>query len=215
MKESCTKQKIVEAAVFLFNTKGYNGTTVRDIAGKAKVNAANISYYFSGKQGLLEHLITDFLEGYIGILERAFEMQAILTPKEMLIMVVRDVLRYQSENRQLARFFYREFSLDSMLIREVMTTYFRRERYYLQEMIKKGERQGEFRRVPFSVFMTQLKGMLSAPYLYPQYISEVLHEFPSQTYFTSAYAKEVEKWLEGTLFHSQAALTPPRTLVSF
>ncbi|WP_051317081.1 forespore capture DNA-binding protein RefZ [Ectobacillus panaciterrae] len=196
---TCTKQKIIDAAVFLFNTQGYNGTSVRDIAKKANVNAANISYYFSGKQGLLEHLVTDFLEGYIGILERAFEMQAILSPKEMLLMVVRDILRYQSENRHLTRFFYREISLDSMLIREIMTTYFMREKYYFQTIIQNGIEQGEFRKVLFSVFMSQLKGMLSVPYLYPQYISEVLHVFPSEEYFTRSYAKELECWLEQAL----------------
>jgi AcrR family transcriptional regulator len=196
---TCTKQKIIDAAVFLFNTKGYNGASVRDIAAKAGVNVANISYYFSGKQGLLEYLVTDFLEGYIGILERAFEMQSILSPKEMLLMVVRDILRYQSEKRQLTRFFYREISLDSMLIREVMTTYFMRERYYFLTIIQNGIKQGEFRKVPFSVFMSQLKGMLSTPYLYPQYISEVLHVFASEPYFSRSYAKELEYWLEQTL----------------
>lgn len=45
-----TKQKVIDAAISLFNTKGYDGTSVRDIAKRADVNVANISYYFAGKQ---------------------------------------------------------------------------------------------------------------------------------------------------------------------
>ncbi|MED4214161.1 TetR family transcriptional regulator, partial [Priestia megaterium] len=40
-----TKQKVIDAAISLFNTKGYDGTSVRDIAKRADVNVANISYY--------------------------------------------------------------------------------------------------------------------------------------------------------------------------
>lgn len=49
-----TKEKIFNTAIALFHTKGYKGTTIRAIAASAKVNSANISYYFNGKQGLLE-----------------------------------------------------------------------------------------------------------------------------------------------------------------
>ena len=45
-----SKDAIVEAAISIFNTKGFQGTTIREIAGKAKVNVANISYYFQNKK---------------------------------------------------------------------------------------------------------------------------------------------------------------------
>ena len=41
-----TKQIIVEAALQLFHTNGYDGTSIRDIALKAEINPANIAYYF-------------------------------------------------------------------------------------------------------------------------------------------------------------------------
>lgn len=40
----------------LFAANGYNGTSVRDIATKAKVNVSMISYYFGSKENLLEEL---------------------------------------------------------------------------------------------------------------------------------------------------------------
>ncbi len=40
----------------LFAASGYNGTSVRDIAAKAKVNVSMISYYFGSKENLMEEL---------------------------------------------------------------------------------------------------------------------------------------------------------------
>ncbi|WP_379965393.1 forespore capture DNA-binding protein RefZ [Ectobacillus sp. sgz5001026] len=194
-----TKQKIIDAAVFLFNTQGFDGTSVRDIARKADVNAANISYYFSGKQGLREFLVTNFLESYIRVLEVGFERLSTLPPKETLFAIVDNILLYQSDNRHLSRFFYREISLDSILIREIMTTYFIREKYYFSTIIQSGIEQRQFRKLPFPIFMAQLKGMISVPYLYPQYVSEVLHTFPSERYFVETYRKEVKEWLNKTI----------------
>ena len=48
--------QIMETAEILFAEKGFNGTSVRDIAEKAHVNLAMISYYFGSKDKLLESL---------------------------------------------------------------------------------------------------------------------------------------------------------------
>ena len=207
-----TKQKVIDAAISLFYTKGYDGTSVRDIAKRADVNVANISYYFAGKQGLLEQLITDFLEGYIGIIERSVEQREYFPAKEVMNQIVRGILRYQFEHRELTRFFYRELSLDTTLIREVMTVYFSKERYYIEQIIKQGQMQQEFQKVSFTMFMTQLKGMINMPYLYPQYITEVLHSFPSETFFLEMYTKEVEKWIEQILCVTNTYYPLPRAV---
>ena len=68
-----SKDAIVDAAISLFNAKGFQGTTMRDIAGKAKVNIANISYYFENKSGLLEHCFTDYYERYINEIEKGMD----------------------------------------------------------------------------------------------------------------------------------------------
>ncbi|MED0968658.1 forespore capture DNA-binding protein RefZ [Bacillus paramycoides] len=207
-----TKQKVIDAAISLFNTKGYDGTSVRDIAKRADVNVANISYYFAGKQGLLEQLITDFLEGYIHVIETSFEQREYLSAKDAMVQMVRGILRYQFDNRELTRFFYRELSLDTTLIREVMTVYFSRERYYIEQIIKQGQMKKEFKKVSFTMFMTQLKGMMNMPFLYPQYISEVLHSFPSETFFLEMYTKEIEQWMERTLYTTNIYYEFPRAV---
>lgn len=53
-KPLSTKEKILEAARQLFWTRGYSNVSVRDITGAAGVDAALVSRYFGGKQGLFE-----------------------------------------------------------------------------------------------------------------------------------------------------------------
>ncbi|MEJ7683139.1 MAG: TetR family transcriptional regulator [Segetibacter sp.] len=51
------KQKqIIETAERLFSARGFDGTSVRDIADDAGVNIAMISYYFGSKEKLMEAL---------------------------------------------------------------------------------------------------------------------------------------------------------------
>ena len=47
-----TRARILDAALDLFGERGLTGTTVRDIAARAKVNVAAISYHFGGKDEL-------------------------------------------------------------------------------------------------------------------------------------------------------------------
>ncbi len=55
---------ILSVAESLFETKGFDGTSVRDIAKQAGVNVAMISYYFGSKAQLLETLFTHRLENF-------------------------------------------------------------------------------------------------------------------------------------------------------
>lgn len=207
-----TREKIIDAAISLFYTKGYDGTSVRDIAKKANVNVANISYYFDGKQGLLEQLMTSFLEGYIEVIEDNFQKHEFLSAKDVLFEMVSELFRYQFNHRELTRFFYRELSLDSTLIREIMTIYFSKEKYYIEQVLKRGEVTGEFNKVFFTMFLTKLKGMMNMPFLYPQYISEVLHAFPSEPFFMEMYIKEVQEWLQQTLCVTNSYESLPKAM---
>lgn len=55
--------QIIETAEQLFAKKGYEATTVRDIADQAGVNIAMISYYFGSKEKLLEALFNHRMGG--------------------------------------------------------------------------------------------------------------------------------------------------------
>lgn len=58
MTEFNDKQlEILQVAEQLFAEEGFDGTSIRDIAKKANVNIAMISYYFGSKEKMLEALV--------------------------------------------------------------------------------------------------------------------------------------------------------------
>ena len=60
------REIILSTAMKLFGQKGFEGTSVREIASGADVNPAMISYYFGSKEKLFEKLVEHkaaFLKG--------------------------------------------------------------------------------------------------------------------------------------------------------
>ena len=52
-----TRERIMKAAERLFAERGYNGTSIRAIVAKARVNQAAINYHFAGKDGLYREVL--------------------------------------------------------------------------------------------------------------------------------------------------------------
>ena len=197
MKKSA-KEAIVKAAISLFNSNGYSGTSIRDIANLAKVNTATIAYYFDNKPGLLEYCFLHFFEQYISKIEEAY-LSIDRGAKECLKKIVADLLHYQCENSQLASFVYREMSMDSQVVREIMSTYSIKEKYYLQKIFERGFEWQEFRPHSIPYLIIQLKSLLMMPFMNTQYMREVLYIFPNEPFFEQKYLKDLHLWIDKTL----------------
>ncbi|WP_307325778.1 forespore capture DNA-binding protein RefZ [Evansella vedderi] len=190
-------EKVIKAAIELFNVQGYSGTSVRDIARHAECNVALISYYFGSKQGLLEELITGFLEGYVEEIERqVYRVENKEdTAYDCLLNAIWDVMVYQQNKHHLARFVHREITLDTTLVRELMTTYLAKEKHLFQTILQLGYEKGEMHTLPSEYFVLQLRGMLTLPFLHPQYIREVYHLMPHENNFLDEYFSELANWV--------------------
>ena len=54
-----TRQLILDAAKALFNERGYNDVTLRDIAGVMGISKGNLTYHFKKKEEIIEALLTE------------------------------------------------------------------------------------------------------------------------------------------------------------
>jgi AcrR family transcriptional regulator len=190
-----TKNKIIDAATALFNNQGYDGTSIREIAKLANVNIANISYYFNSKKGLLEYLITKYFEGYFQKVDEAISDNREKHVSEMLYCVIKSALNYQFENSGLTRFVYRELSLDTILVREIMSTYLMREKYIYSSILNVGIKRGEFEDISTSSFLISVKSFLSTPFLFQHYSQEVLQWSVQSHLFQSKYMSDFKLWI--------------------
>lgn len=210
MARKASKDKVLKAAIDLFNVQGYSGTSVRDIAKMADCNVALISYYFGSKQGLLEELITDFLEGYVEEIEKqvARAENNEESAYDCLLQAIWNVLVYQQKRHQLARFVHREITLDTTLVRELMTTYLAKEKHLIQTVLQVGHENGEMKSMPSEYIVLQLRGMLTMPFLHPQYIREVYHLMPHEKDFLDDYFSEIANWL--ATYFNESITSPNR-----
>ncbi|WP_249777601.1 forespore capture DNA-binding protein RefZ [Paenalkalicoccus suaedae] len=193
-----SKEKVLEAAVELFYAKGYANTSVREIASRATVNVALISYHFNGKQGLLETLMTTFFDGYIGALEKECEKVTNSTNsiRSHLESACRSMLLFQQQFDVLSRFVHREMTLDSILVREIMSSYLTKERHLFRYLLEEAFAQGEMITPVNEYMIIQLRGLLTLPFLHSQYIREVHYMVASESYFLDRYFETVRKWLD-------------------
>jgi len=195
------KEKIIDSAIELFYYQGFHGTTVRQIAQKAELNLALISYYFGGKKGLLEALMVQFYEGYFQAVEAA-EATLGATEQEStklhLIHTMKYTFQYLFDSYKMTRFIYRELTMDSVLIREVMTLYLSKEKYYYISILEEGLNKGQFEHDDLDIVVLQLLHILYMPFLQPQVIREVHYIEPLSQEFKERYFLQLEKWIRNT-----------------
>lgn len=194
MKKNPTRQKVIDAASSLFFQKGFHGTSVRDIAEKASVNLSLISYYFKGKQGLLEYAVTNYYEEYLKTLEEAMKKADSFAPLEKLHELIFTIIHYKQSNHQLTCFIQRELSLDSVFVREMAVTYLAKENYYIRQTFFDaidGRVKGETRQY----LLLQLKGMFITPYiLHSEWKEQVIGDYSHQI-FVKKYANTIQQWV--------------------
>ncbi|SHH68646.1 MULTISPECIES: forespore capture DNA-binding protein RefZ [Virgibacillus] len=196
MKINPSKQKVIEAATELFFQKGFHGTSVRDIADKARVNVSLISYYFKGKQGLLEFAVTDYYEKYLETVEATIKQNQHLNKLQQLKELIFFIIQYKQTKHQFSCFIHRELSLDSVFVREISVTYLAKENHLLTQAFY-GVLDEERTSINDRTYLfMQLKGMLVTPYMMPnEWKHQIIGEYSHQI-FVRNYVKTIHDWLD-------------------
>jgi AcrR family transcriptional regulator len=92
-----TAQVISDAAVRLFHDHGYHGTSIRDIAGEAKVGIATLFHHHQSKAELLRRIMDTALDDLLAEMEPAVAAAGD-DPTARLSAVVRTYVRRQCES---------------------------------------------------------------------------------------------------------------------
>src|SRR5262245_15423401 len=115
-----TRESLLDASTKLFAEKGYDGTTVKDIADAAGVNVSMISYHFEGKEGIYRSCLERFGMDRLGMAQR------VLTPpasaeelRVRLDMFVGEMLVAHVEQPEVCRIIHRETELGLPIAWEV------------------------------------------------------------------------------------------------
>ena len=96
--EMARRKQIVQIAFDLFMEKGYDQTSIEEIAEEVGVSRGVIFYYFKGKRDIGEEVVVQGLRDYSHFVQD--RMNKCESPKERLVEFVSACLDYSNEHRQ-------------------------------------------------------------------------------------------------------------------
>lgn len=166
--------QIMETAEVLFAEKGFNGTSVRDIAEKANVNLAMISYYFGSKDKLLEALF-----GYRGEIYK-IKLESMIENKEMTSLDKMNTLidHYIDKIMQqqcFSRIMVREQVLNHTgHTAELIFQMKKKNQELVSKLIHQGQKRGEFKKnIDIPLMMATLIGTANHTIATQHYYREI------------------------------------------
>ena len=97
-----TEEKIKSTALLLFLERGFERTSIREIARKAKINIALLNYYFRSKENLFDSIFSGLLGKYTPILNEI--LNAHIPIEEKVKLYVEKYIDILQENPKLTYF---------------------------------------------------------------------------------------------------------------
>ena len=152
----------MEAAEKLFADKGFEGTSVRDIAEGAGVNLAMISYYFGSKEKLMEAMFDNRASSSILQLQEMVQDKN-LSPLQKVEKLIDRYIDKLLSQQCFHRIMVREQMVNNHgLIADRIQDIKRKNQALIKELIAQGQRSGEFRKnIDVSLLMITLVGTIS------------------------------------------------------
>ncbi|MFT3980704.1 MAG: TetR family transcriptional regulator [Ferruginibacter sp.] len=171
MEISEKKLQIMEVAEALFADKGFNGTSVRDIAEKAGVNLAMISYYFGSKDKLLEAIFEYRGEKTKLVLENIASKSDLPSLEKVNLMIDHYISKI-AQQKCFHRIMVREQALTTKGTIADLILKMKLQNYaVVHGLLTDGQKSGEFRKdIDLSLLMTTMMGTAN-------------HLFTSQHYY--------------------------------
>ncbi len=155
------KEHIINVSLELFGEKGFEGTSIRDIAEKGQVNVAMVSYYFGSKEKLFEAIVEHKASYMRGFLEN-LETDKTKTEIEKMDAIVEGYV-----NRLLSQSIFHRVLHQELLMKQRENMHaniiavFVRNTQRIRDIIEAGIRKKQFRKVDPELTMASLIGTIN------------------------------------------------------
>ncbi|MBW4360722.1 TetR/AcrR family transcriptional regulator [Flavobacterium taihuense] len=194
--------QILQVAEKLFAEKGFDGTSIRDIAKEAKINIAMVSYYFGSKEQLLESIIlnriTDIkLQLDILTLEK-------LDPLEKIHKLIALYIDKINSNRCIYKIMHFEFSSSQRVINlQAFTDLKKGNLKSIESIIQDGQEKGIFKKdIVVPLLTTTILGTYFHFHLNRPFYENLLHlntEEEYNTYIKTTLTMHIQQTIKALL----------------
>jgi len=157
-RETDRREEIIGAAAGLFYAKGYEATTMQDIADALGVTKAALYYYVSSKQELLQELLRRI--GYELLAAAKAVVYGQPAPRALAALVRLHLVWIHEQHTLFSLFLLSRSALDESAFEELRQG----EREYVElfrRLLAEGIRDGAFRPIEATVFLPALLGSLN------------------------------------------------------
>lgn len=206
MTELNEKQiEILQVAEQLFAEDGFDGTSVRDIAKKANINVAMISYYFGSKEKMLESLIIHRISDMRLQLESLFNEN--ISPSAKIDKMIELYIRRINKNRCIYQILHSEFSTKKRDLNFAAFTEVKKHNLKaLQNIIEEGQRTGEFQK---DINVPLITPIIMGTYLHfnmnkPMYVDifNLKTEEEYDNYIATTLTQHIQKTIKALLVYA-------------
>lgn len=167
-KDCSTEEKIKLAAKEIFFTKGFEGTSIRDIAKLSNVNIALINYYFRSKKNLYEIVFYDAMQDFFSTILAVFHKEISL--KEKLTLFIEMEYDFVMKHPELPNFILtgvkgiRKEKHDEKLLKVQETG-------VINELLE-AQAKGQIRQIDFQSLMLLIVSNCHYPFIGKEFLKE-------------------------------------------
>lgn len=183
------KENILQVALGLFGQKGYEGTSVREIARAASVNLAMINYYFGSKERLFEEVVEYKASGMKTVIA---ELEKLEIPQiEKIDRIIDSYIERMFANPTFHHLLHRELSLDQRpQMHDAITAILLRNLATIKSVFQHGIETGEFLAVDIELTIASMLGSISHLIMSEDMCRKLLQKNKDFNPYTSKKLKE-------------------------
>jgi TetR/AcrR family transcriptional regulator len=154
-----TRVEILAAARRVFAQHGLDGTSVREVAGAARVNNAMIYYHFKDKEDLYRAVLSDSFSAMTDIWSDPI-FTSKTSVRQKIEKYAESFIRFQKGNEDLRRIMAMEFAGSGGNITWICEKYFSDNFARLTKIFKEGMKSGELKKFDPSLAVASLIGVI-------------------------------------------------------
>jgi AcrR family transcriptional regulator len=165
--------QIIETAERLFAERGFDGTSVRDIADEAEINVAMISYYFGSKEKLMEALF-ELRVGTVKMRIESLIKDESLTPLEKVNILIDEHIERIMQKQCFHKIMVGvQVTNKNPAILKAVNNVKLRNAVVVTELIKEGQKKGVFKKkVDVVLMLNTMIGTVSQSLISMDYYRE-------------------------------------------
>lgn len=155
------KSHILNMAMELFAEKGFEGSSIRDLAARAGVNVAMVNYYFGSKEKLFESLVEQKASYTRGVLDEIVKNSA-LSYIEKIDAVIDTYVTRLFSHRTFHRVIHQEMMLNQResLQQSIVDIIFPNT-LKIRQILEEGMQKEEFKKIDTTMVIATLIGTIN------------------------------------------------------